>query len=311
MNDLTVPFSASTVGEEEISAMNDVWRSGWIVAGKITEAFEREFAEYVGVKHAIFTNSGTSALKIAYKILLEEGFTGISYPRNTFCATYSAAAELGLDIMPYDRGERPLANRVNMSYGGVKDETPCILEDSAHRIELNDPLVGPMRIYSFYVTKNMTTGAGGMFVTDDDATYERARLFWRDGLTTSTHDRLSGRVGYEVAAMSGGYDGNDVAAACGRVQLRRLPHLTARRNEIRDRYNAALGQVWEGNHLYPFTVGSEAAAYEWIGYLKTKGIQCGYHYPGTGWGSVSLPIFPDMTDEQVDYVARTIMERPL
>lgn len=195
-----------------------------------------------------------------------------------------------------------------MHYGGVKDENPCFVEDSAHRIESNDPLVGKIRCYSFYATKNMTTGSGGMLVTADKEIYERCRLFWRDGLSTSTADRLNGVQGYTVETMAGGYDGNDLAAAVGRVQLAKLPAFTERRNAVRDRYNQGLSQDWQGNHLYPYFVKDEGEAYRMIEWMKGKGIMCGHHYPRTGWNGVSLPIYPLLTDEEQETVISACLE---
>lgn len=310
---MNVPFSKPSIGDAEVEATKRVLLSGWLAAGAETADFEAEFSRYitpVGEEpyYCIFTNSCTSALKMAYKWAKEQGTKEFSVPKNTFCATYAAASETGCAYYWHGDSPWPRLGRVNMHYGGVKDETPCLIEDSAHRIEPNDPLVGKIRCYSFYVTKNMTTGSGGMFVTNDKEIYEKARLYWRDGLTTSTADRLGGRYDYEVKAMAGGYDGNDIAAAIGRVQLARLPDLTARRNEIRGRYNRAFGQVWDGNHLYPYFVGSTDAVADLIGYLREFGISAGYHYPGTGWLGVSLPIYPDMGATQVEYVIQKVRD---
>lgn len=333
---MTIPFSKPCLDGEEANAAACVIRSGWLAAGKETEAFEQEFADYVGVKYAIFTNSCTSALKMAYKWVREANLSSreniVVYPKNTFCATYSAADEVGLKIMDRDHfvelGKVHRCNcefcedgieasldmnsnyyLVNVHYGGVKDKTPCLIEDSAHRIEPNDPLIGKIRCYSFYATKNMTTGSGGMFVTNDKEIYERARLYWKDGLSSSTHERQTGKSwDYRVEAMAGGYDGNDIAAAIGRVQLRKLPELTRRRNQIRDRYNDAFAQSWEGNHLYPYFVDSTEQVGQLIEFLKERGIGSGYHYPNTGWLGVSLPIYPDLTDDQQQTVIDTVKE---
>lgn len=311
---MKIPFSKVTLGDEESEAALRVLSSGWLAAGEETAAFEREFADYVGVKYAIFTNSCTSALKMAYKWAKETIPTPmllqILYPRNTFCATYSAAEEMGLLTRPYKKTPKVdgCCYRVNMHYGGVKDETPCLIEDSAHRIEPSDPLVGKIRCYSFYATKNMTTGSGGMFVTNDKDIYERARLYWKDGLTTTTLERARGAHDYKVEVMAGGYDGNDIAAAIGRAQLKKLPVFTARRNQIRDRYNREFGQSWDGNHLYPYFVDSADQIEQLIGFLRDRGIGTGYHYPGTGWLGVSLPIFPNLTDEEQEYIINAVKE---
>lgn len=342
-----IQFCKADIGEEEIEAANRVMRSGWLAAGKETEAFEKEFAEYITPKvrfevvkdattidnvvmkaekvepyYCIFTNSCTSALKMAYKWAKEkyhdsgctddgcrctdESEVRIAIPKNTFCATYAAADEIGVD-WGWHGNVSGSFKRVNVHYGSIKDATPCLIEDSAHRIEPNDPLVGKIRTYSFYTTKNMTTnGAGGMFITNDKEVYEKARLYWNDGINKSSFQRQHGGWDYQVTAMAGGYDGGDVAAAVGRVQLRRLPGFTQRRNQIRDRYNEAFGQHWLGNHLYPVFVDSQEQVGQLIEYLRAHEIQAGYHYPGTGWLGVSLPIYPLLTDDEQSYIIETM-----
>jgi dTDP-4-amino-4,6-dideoxygalactose transaminase len=108
--------------------------------------------------------------------------------------------------------------------------------------------------------------------------------------------------------MSGGYDGNDIAAAIGRIQLKKLPEFTRRRNEIRDHFNEAFGYSWKGNHLYPYFVDNQEEVGKFIEFMKSKGIGCGYHYPGNNWLGVSLPIYPDLTDEEVEYVIKVVKE---
>ena len=96
-----IPFSKPSVDAQEAMAAADVIQSGWLAAGTQTEAFEKEFSDYISPPgehyYCIFTNSCTSALKMAYKLLLDVGYSGISYPINTFCATYSSAVEVGLN----------------------------------------------------------------------------------------------------------------------------------------------------------------------------------------------------------------------
>lgn len=316
---MNIPFSKVTIGEEEQAAVAKVLSSGWLAAGPETEAFEQEFGQYIGEQsndglasvapYCIFTNSCTSALKIAYKWWQANGGLSFTCKPNTFCATYSAGIEMGLTYYPMDQREgNPTCARVNMAYGGIKDERVCEIEDSAHRIEPNDPLVGKIRCYSFYATKNMTTGSGGMFVTNDKEIYDFARLCWKDGITTSTYERQhsKGAWDYRVKTMAGGYDGNDIAAAIGRVQLRKLPEFTRRRNQIRDMYNDAFGQSWQGCHLYPYFINSTDDIGGLIDHLKELGISSGYHYPGTGWLGVSLPIYPLLTDDEVAYVIKGV-----
>ena len=308
-----IPFAKPSIGQEEIDAATRVYKSGWMAPGPETEAFEKEFAEYVGVKYAIFTGSCTAALKIAYKWARDKNDTFIiGYPDNTFCATYSAAVESKIDAWSYEDIEKvsyPTAARVNVHYGSIKDKTPCLIEDSAHRIERNDPLIGKIRCYSFYVTKNMTVGGqGGMFVTDDKKIYEYARLCWKDGLTTSTKERADGIVDYEVKMMAGGYDADDVRAAVGREQLKKLPQFTEGRNAIVKEYNKAFNQDWKGNHIYPYFVKSLKEVSRLRKHLKDNGIASGYHYPGNSWLGVSLPLYPDLKKHQFDKIVKVVNE---
>lgn len=300
-----IKFCKPTIEFEEEMAVRGVLHSGWLAAWEKTKQFEKEFADYVGVGYAIFTNSGTSALKIAYKYFKEHEYVKrLTYPRNTFCATYSAGIEMGLKMVP-TKTDHPM---VAVWYGGVKNVSLGIwLEDSAHRIEANDPLVGKIRIYSFYVTKNMTTGTGGMLVTNDKDIYEKCRLYWQDGIDMSTYDRQHGGWNYEVKKMAGGYDGNDIAAAIGLAQLKKLHHFNERRNKIRDSYNEAFNTKWQGNHIYPYFVKEEKEIGELIEFLQKNEIQASCHYPKTGWLGVSLPIYPLLTDEEQTKIINTVL----
>ena len=304
---MKIPFSKLTIGKEEIDAVSQVLKSGWIAPGKQVELFEKEFAKFAGAKYAIFTNSGTSALKMAYKYFKELGYTHYSYPSNTFCATYASAEEMGLKRANKFVSQSKVIP-VNVHYGGVLDDTkPCLIEDSAHRIEPKDPLIGKIRCYSFYASKNMTSGSGGMLVTNEKKIYLRTRLFWQDGLTAPSSKRLTGKIyNYQVKVMSGGYDGNDIAASIARVQLKKLPKFIKKRNAIVARYNKAFNQNWEGNYIYPYFVKTLADVSKFINYMKKNGISCGYHYPNTGWLGVSLPIFPLLTKKEVDYIIDTV-----
>ena len=329
-----ISFSKPTIGKEEIDAVSKVLKSGWLAAGKETEAFEKEFAKYVGVEYAIFTNSCTSALKMAYKYAKEElGLTSyMLYDENTFCATYAAAEEMGLHRWRKKRCNCYKTVSVVVNYGGKHYFHPdnsnlFKITDSAHRIEKYEDVINEyektaidgkyydnadITCYSFYATKNMTTGSGGMFTTNNKENYEKARLYWKDGLSTSTHQRLKGKGwNYKVKAMAGGYDGNDLLATIGRVQLKKLPQFTKRRNEIVSKYNTAFGQEWTGNHLYPYFVKSEKEVAKFITYMSKNGISCGYHYPGTGWLGVSLPLYPLLTDKEVEYIIRKVKEYEL
>jgi dTDP-4-amino-4,6-dideoxygalactose transaminase len=306
---MQIPFSKISSGKEEKEAVCRVLDSGWWAAGEEVAKFEEEFAKYIGAKYFIFTNSCTSALKMSYKYFKELGYKYyyLNEP-NTFCATYSAAEEMGL--IGVNKIFKDTIT-VNMHYGGVFQDKECLIEDSAHRIEPNDKWVGKIKCYSFYATKNMSCGSGGGLATNDKEIYERCRTYWRDGLSTSTSDRLKEggkKHNYSVLCMAGGYDGNDIAASIGREQLKKLPEFIKRRNEIVKRYNEAFNQTWQGNHLYPFFVQRPDQVDQLIEFMDKKGIKCGYHYPNTGWLGVSLPLYPLLTDEEVTYIINSVGE---
>ena len=127
---MKIPFSKASLGKEEEQAVLEVMRSGWLAAGEKTTEFEEKFAKYISVKYAIFTNSGTAALKMAYKYMKEEvRIKEVLIPRNTFCATYSAAEEVGLKV--WMTGMNDSGGNVAVWYGGTKTERKKIyLEDS-------------------------------------------------------------------------------------------------------------------------------------------------------------------------------------
>ncbi len=297
-----IPHTKPTLGAEEYEAVKRVMESGWFARGKECEAFEREFSEYVGAEYALFTNCCTSALKLAYTYLRKEKQCGfITYPENTYCATYSAAEDVGLSTQSYKLTEEyPRNHRVNVHFGGVKDETPCLVEDSAHRIEPNDPLVGKIRCYSFHPNKNMTSGGGGMFVTNDKKIYEWALLQINDGLVRTK----LGRFDYTVEAYAGGYEGGDINATIGREQLKKLPTFTHNRNILVERYNKSFNTNWTGNHIFPLYLKDYGEVKEKIVELEKQGISCKAHYPGSN--VMTLPLFPSLTYEQQDEVIEKV-----
>lgn len=291
-----IPFSRITHDQEEIDAVTRVMNGDWWACGPETQNLEQEFADYVGSKYAIFTSSCTSALEMAHRIAKEYGWHRFSYTPNTFCATYASGVMVGQKIDQNDP-----QYHVSVHYGGTLNTDPCFIEDSAHRIMPNDTWIGKIKCYSLYATKNMTCASGGFFCTNDDDIYEMARLMWKDGLSTSTYERQTKGYDYDVKIMSGGYDSNDILASIARVQLKKLPEFNKRRTEIRDKYNKAFGLNNEGLHLYPVSDDKEL-----VSYLLNNKIRSGYFYPPQG--KVCLPIYPLLTDEEVDYIIKNVKE---
>lgn len=303
-----IPFTKISVGEEEKKAVCDVIDSGWIAPGKEVEAFQKEFADYVGVKHAFFTNSGTSALKMAYKYFsLVRGKESFYCMKNTYPATWMAGLEMGMERKDYWNSDI----RTGVAYGGLPCKYVFEIEDRAHRIERNDHLcLTDIAIYSFYATKNMTTGQGGMVCTNVDDIAEELLTYIKDGFDVSSKERHTMGKTYEILVPAGGYDGNDISASIGREQLKKLPRFNERRQEIIDIYNDAFGYDWKGKHLYPVFNDRVHNIYDIRKWLQKCGISTGYHYPNTGWTGISLPIYPDLTDDEARYISEQVKRCP-
>ena len=200
-----------------------------------------------------------------------------------------------------------------------------VLFDSAHRIEKND-YKGITSCFSFYAVKNMTTIRGGMIITDDDEKAAWYRMACHGGIAKDTLSRYQGTGGvsassfyYEVEEPGWNFDMTDVEAAIGREQLKKVEGLNARRDEIVTKYNEAFGLQIKGNHMYPLLVENRD---EFLVQMKEAGIQCSIHYlplhlmkgykqynkvtlPVTeflGAHCASLPLYPDLKDEEIDYI---------
>jgi dTDP-4-amino-4,6-dideoxygalactose transaminase len=272
----TVPLADVVVPEEDIAAVADVYRSGWLSMGPETEALEREFAAYTGVKHALAATNGTAALHL---ICVAAGLgpgDEVVVPSMTFVATVNAIAYTGAtpafaDVVsltePWldaEAVEAVLTDRttaiMTMAYGGHPGRTAAlaqlarehglvVLEDAAHAIgsRLGDRHLGTFGLagaFSFFSNKNLAVGEGGMVVTDDDAVAARMRLLRSHGMTTLTWDRHRGHASaYDVVELGFNYRIDEPRAALGRRRLARLDDDNARRAELDARYRELLADV--------------------------------------------------------------------
>jgi dTDP-4-amino-4,6-dideoxygalactose transaminase len=255
MPEWRVPLADVEVGEPEISAAMDAYRSGWLSMGPRTEELEERFAGYVGTTHAIAVANGTAALHL---ICIAAGLTPgdeVIVPSLTFVATanairYTGATPVFADVAALDRpwlsaraatsviGPRTKA-MMNMTYGGHPGESAelaelavrrdlILLEDAAHGLggRIGGRHLGTFGLaaaFSFFSNKNLPVGEGGMVVTDDDRLAARVRLLRSHGMTSHTWDRHRGQArSYDVVELGFNYRIDEPRAAMAAARLQRL-----------------------------------------------------------------------------------------
>ncbi|HAL26096.1 MAG TPA: UDP-4-amino-4,6-dideoxy-N-acetyl-beta-L-altrosamine transaminase [Chloroflexi bacterium] len=273
-----LPFSLPDITEAEIEAVVEVLRSGWLTTGPKVQEFQRAFAEYVGASHAVALNSATAALHLALDAIGLGPADEVIVPTYTFAASaevirYFGARPVLVDIRAEDLNldvgavERAVGPRTRAVMGVDLAGQPCdwhllrpladrygfaLVDDAAHALpsSLQGRAIGrwaDLTAFSFYATKPLTTGEGGMLVTDNESWARRAQSMSLHGVSHDAWKRYSaeGSWYYEITAPGFKYNMTDIAAALGLVQLRRLSEMTARRASIADRYTAALGSLAE------------------------------------------------------------------
>ena len=376
---LSVPFHAAAVGEEEASAAADVIRSGWLTTGPRTMEFEKKFAEYVGAKHAVSVASCTAALHLAYDAIGLRAGDDVLVPAVTFTSTaetvvYFGATPVIVDVDPVTLNlsvadaTRKITPRtraiVPVHYAGQ----PCdmaeiqalaahhsieVIEDAAHSLPASyrgTPVGTISRItcFSFYATKTLAIGEGGMVTTPDDEIAARIRMMRLHGIGRDAWKRYTteGSWYYEVLDAGYKYNMTDVQSAIGLVQLGKCDALRQMRASIAARYDAAFSeQPWfeiptclpdreSGLHLYPIRLHLDTLHIdraEFIRQLKERGIGTSVHFiplhlhpfyrDRYGYKPqdlpiatreyqryLSLPFFPTMSAEQVDYVIESAID---
>ncbi len=373
-----IPFHIPSIGEEEISEAAAALRSGWLTTGPRTAQFEREFKEYVHVSHALAVNSGTAALHLALAGLgIGPGDEVITTPL-TFCATVNTILQVGAVPVLADIGAdgnidpASVAQRITgrtrailpVHLGGL----PCemdqlwslarqhglfVIEDAAHAVGSlyrGQPIGGGSDAvaFSFYATKNLTTGEGGMVTTNNSALAESMRILCLHGITKDAWNRYAqhGNWYYEVQACGFKYNLSDIQSAIGIHQLRKQEHFIEVRTRYARLYSEALAGVpevdippepeWRRHswHLYILRLNLELLDInrdEFIRELHRKGIGASVHFIPVPlhpffkeYASrpenfcpralalyprlVSLPLYPAMSENQVSYVSRTVKE---
>ena len=372
----TVPLSDIQFGPEEKNAVQAVLDSGWLTMGAITQAFEDEFKHYTGAKHALAVSNATVALHMACLALGIGPGDEVIVPSLTFVATANAVRYVGatpvfadivsendltisLDSIQNLINSRTKAIMV-MHYGGYACDMPAILElagkhhipvieDAAHAVGSyldgrHLGTLGAVGCFSFFSNKNLSTGEGGMIVTDDDRLAEKFRLLRSHGMTSLTWDRHQGHAwSYDVVDLGYNYRIDEIRSALGREQLKKLDAYNARRRDITGKYRELLGELApeiiipfnehqgiSAHHIMPILLPKGTDRLKFMKNMKEQGIQTSIHYPPihqfTSFRSdrpgsssltvtediarreVTLPLYPLLTDKQVEMVAFAIRE---
>ncbi len=395
---MRIPFFRPMIGDDEVAAVVECLRSGWLTTGGVTREFEAEFAKYVGAKHAVALNSCTAALHLALEAIGLTRGELVLVPTMTFAATaevvrYFDATPVFVDCDPRTQCIDVAAARrtieairagsntagiappygklraiIPMHYAGqmadvdavrelAREFDLAVIEDAAHTLpaftrERTDApwrsvgTTAPITCFSFYANKCITTGEGGMAVTDDDQYADRMRLMSLHGMSKDAWKRYTsaGSWYYEVVAPGFKYNLTDIASAIGRVQLRRADELWRARRHIAALYRSALSDV-RGIELpfedpnrqhawHLFSIRLDLSVWKrgrdaFIEELKERGVATSVHwqplhmqpyyrdlyglraeqFPVAAelWPRlVSLPLYPGMTEDDVAYVADAI-----
>jgi dTDP-4-amino-4,6-dideoxygalactose transaminase len=372
-----LPFHVPTIGEEEIAAVVEVLKSGWLTTGSKVKAFEQQFCRFVGARHAVAVNSATAALHLGLAAVgIGEG-DEVIVPAMTFAATAEVALYLKakpvlvdctpdtLNIDPF-AVERAITPRTKAIIPVHFAGQPCdmerllslarshgvnVIEDAAHALPARDRSrmvgsIGDITCFSFYATKTITTGEGGMATTDNPDWAAKMRMLSLHGISHDAWNRYSseGSWYYEVTQVGYKYNLTDIAASLGLEQLKKAELFATARRHIAELYTEAFSDLAEIRtpvcerdkqhawHLYVIQLELERLAIdrrEFIEALRQSNIGASVHFiplhlhpfyretfgykpddfPNAAAAYrriVSLPIYPNMTDRDAHDVIAAV-----
>ncbi len=385
MDSFFIPFHRPSIGPEEIDEVTKTLLSGWLTSGPRTEQFEREFAAYVRTPHALAVNSCTAGLHLALAALgIGPGDEVITTPL-TFCATVNCIIHVGATPVLADIGEdgnidpESIEKRITKRTRAIipvhlaghacnmkaiwdiaKRFGLAVVEDAAHAVgtRIGNRLIGTADpnhedksdavAFSFYATKNLTTGEGGMVTTHDPSLAERLRILCLHGISKDAWNRYTERGSWYYEVVDGGFKYNlsDIQSAIGIHQLRKQERFLETRTCFANLYNRLFSDVPEVEvpvppkgttsawHLYALRLNTSELSITrdaFINELKARRIGTSVHFipiplhpyyahmPGLEPSScpralelyprlISLPLYPAMTEEEVRYVAESVKE---
>lgn len=374
-----LPFHRSDVGEEEVSEVVEVLRSGWLTTGPKVREFEREFAAMVGAEHAVAVNSCTAALHLALEAAGVSEGDEVLVPTMTFAATaevvtYFKARPVLIDCLPdtlnlnTDHIQQAITDKTKAIIPVHFAGHPCdlrpihaiaqkhnlhVIEDAAHALpaRYHGKMIGGISdatCFSFYATKNITTGEGGMVTTNNAEWATRIRMMSLHGLSRDAWNRYSaqGSWYYEILSPGFKYNLTDIAAALGLAQLKKCERFWKGREHYAALYQEgfknlpeitcppAASHVQHAWHLYVIQLNVDRLQIgrdEFIRQLQQAGVGCSvhfiplhlhpYHRDRGGYQPedfpvasaafqriVSLPLYSKMTEDEVNRVIETVCD---
>lgn len=372
-------FGQPLIEDPEIEEVVKSLRAAWLGTGPKVAAFEEAVAEYKGVKHAVAVNSCTAGLHLSCVALGLKPGDEVIVPAMTFCATVNAVIHAGatpvlVDVEPDtfnidpEQVLRKISPRTKAIVPVHFAGRPChmdaltrlaheyklkIIEDCAHAIETEYDgrkagVIGDCGVLSFYSTKNIVTGEGGMVLTNDAEVAARVKMLALHGMSQDAWKRFSddGYRHYEVVEFGFKYNMMDLQAAIGMHQIKRVESYWQRRLRVWERYNeafadlpASLPAALDSNsrhalHLYTLLIDEKRAPLtrdQFITALHKRNIGTGVHYRAIpvhpayqkrfGWmpedfhnadaigrSTVSLPLSAKLTDQDVEDVITAVRD---
>ncbi len=376
---MEIPFHKPYITDDEVEQVLDTVRSGWLTMGPKTFLFEREFSQYTGARHSVAVSSGTAALHLALRAIGLGPGDEVIVPTMTFTATAEVVCYFGalpvlvdvesdtgnMDVSALQRAITPRTRAViPVHYGGqpcdmdpimdiARQNDIYVIEDAAHcppAMYKGNPVgtIGDMTCFSFYATKPLAAGEGGMVTTGNDDWAEKIRILRLHGISRDAWKRYStgGSWYYEVTEAGYKYNLTDIQAALGISQLRKLDAMREMRKRIAERYTEGFSGRGEfvplsvrpdrssSYHLYVLGINPGAHDIDRAGFIQElgkRGIGTSVHFiplhrhpfyrdsfgydPKDFPGAerlyeriISLPIYPGLSEKETEYVIENVKD---